>query len=100
MAKTSKIAAQQRREKLVEKYAEQRQALKETIRTASSFEEKQAAVRKLAELPRDSSRTRLRNRDSIDGRPRAYIRKVGLSRINFRAQALRGELPGFTKSSW
>lgn len=57
-------------------------------------------IRKLQALPRDASPTRLRNRDSIDGRPRAYNRKFGLSRINLREKAHKGKLPGVVKSSW
>ncbi|MBZ5733474.1 30S ribosomal protein S14 [Nocardioides sp. TRM66260-LWL] len=100
MAKTSKIVADQRRRRTVERYAERRAALKQAVRTASSPEERDAAVRALSRLPRDASPVRLRNRDQIDGRPRGYVRKVGLSRINLRTLAHRGELPGVTKSSW
>ena len=57
-------------------------------------------MRRLHATPRDASPTRLRNRDSIDGRPRAFNRKFGLSRINLREKAHRGELPGVVKSSW
>ena len=57
-------------------------------------------MRKLHALPRDASPTRLRNRDAIDGRPRGYVGKFGLSRINMREKAHKGELPGVTKSSW
>jgi small subunit ribosomal protein S14 len=57
-------------------------------------------MRKLQALPRNASPVRLRNRDSIDGRPRAFNRKFGLSRISLREKAHRGELPGVTKSSW
>ena len=54
----------------------------------------------LAKLPRNSSPTRWKNRDAIHGRPRGYMRKFGLSRINFREKASNGEIPGITKSSW
>lgn len=57
-------------------------------------------MRALNDLPRDSSPVRLRNRDQVDGRPRGYLRKAGLSRIRFREMAHRGELPGITTSSW
>ena len=63
-------------------------------------DERAEAMRRLHAIPRDASPTRLRNRDSIDGRPRAFNRKFGLSRINLREKAHRGELPGVVKSSW
>ena len=91
MAKKSKIDA---------RYAERRADLKDTIRTAATPEERDAAVRALSRLPRDASPVRVRNRDQVDGRPRGYVGKVGLSRINLRTMAHRGELPGITKSSW
>lgn len=101
MAKRSKIAAQERRRATVERYAERRAALKDRIRRAEpGSAELAAAVRALDALPRDSSAVRLRNRDQVDGRPRGYLRKAGLSRIRFREMAHRGELPGITKSSW
>lgn len=100
MAKTSKIVANDKRKLLVARYAERRAALKEQIRTAESPEQAVALSRQLAKLPRNSSATRLRNRDNADGRPRGHIRKVGLSRVNFRKMAHDGHLPGITKSSW
>lgn len=100
MAKKSKIAAQRRREETVARHAEQRAALKEQARTGATLTERQTALRELNDLPRDASPTRLRNRDVSDGRPRGYIRKAGISRVKFRQLALRGELPGITKSSW
>ena len=99
MAKKSKIAANERRKQVVARYAERRADLKDTIRTAATPEER-AAVRALSRLPRDASPVRVRNRDQVDGRPRGYVGKVGLSRINLRTMAHRGELPGITKSSW
>ncbi|PZU48528.1 MAG: 30S ribosomal protein S14 [Arsenicicoccus sp.] len=99
MAKKSKIAAQRRREQVVARYAERRAELKELLRVGSPQERAQAQ-RDLQRLPRDASPTRLRHRDAVDGRPRGYIGKVGLSRVRFRALAHRGELPGITKSSW
>jgi small subunit ribosomal protein S14 len=99
MAKKSKIAANERRKVVVIRYAERRAALKEIIRTGSRDERAQA-VRELSRQPRDASSIRVRNRDSVDGRPRGHLRKFGLSRIRFREMALRGELPGITKSSW
>ncbi|QWC84533.1 30S ribosomal protein S14 [Nocardioidaceae bacterium] len=100
MAKTSKIAANERRKKVVARYAARRAELKEAVRTADTPQERAAAVRALSKLPRDASPTRVRNRDQVDGRPRGYVRKVGLSRIRLREMAHRGELPGMTKSSW
>ena len=100
MAKTSKIAKNNKRAEIVARYAERRAELKKRIRTAETVEERTEAVRALAKLPRDSSPPRLRNRDSVDGRPRGFIRKAGVSRVRFRSMAHRGELPGIQKSSW
>jgi small subunit ribosomal protein S14 len=100
MAKKSKIVANERRKQTVARYAERRAALKEAVRTAATSEEREAAVRALSRLPRDASPVRVRNRDQVDGRPRGYVGKAGLSRINLRTMAHRGELPGITKSSW
>jgi small subunit ribosomal protein S14 len=100
VAKKSKIVANERRKQVVAQYAERRAALKEQVRTAATSEERDAAVRALSRLPRDASPVRVRNRDQVDGRPRGYVGKVGLSRINLRTMAHRGELPGITKSSW
>lgn len=101
MAKTSKINRQMQRERMVARYAERRAQYKQdSVNPHLSPEEQAEAMRKLHALPRDASPTRLRNRDSIDGRPRAFNRKFGLSRINLREKAHRGELPGVVKSSW
>lgn len=100
MAKTSKIAKESQRRATVARYAEKRARLKQAVRDADGPEEQLAAVRALSRLPRDASPTRLRNRDQVDGRPRGYLRQFGLSRINLRSMAHRGELPGVTKSSW
>jgi small subunit ribosomal protein S14 len=100
MAKKSKIVANERRKQTVARYAERRAALKEAIRTGSTHDEREAAVRALGRLPRNASPVRVRHRDQVDGRPRGHVGKVGLSRINFRTKAHRGELPGITKSSW
>lgn len=101
MAKKSKIAADARRREIVARYAERRAELRRALRNLDLPEEDRlAAVRELARQPRDASPTRLRNRDVVDGRPRAYSRKFGLSRIRLRDMAHRGELPGVTKSSW
>jgi len=101
MAKKSKVVANERRKGLVARYQERRDALRAAAKDVSvSLEERQVAARALARLPRDSSPVRVRNRDQVDGRPRGYVGKTGLSRINFRNAAHRGELPGITKSSW
>jgi small subunit ribosomal protein S14 len=98
MAKKSKIAKDRQRREVVARYAERRHELKEIIRLDP--ERRDEAQRALRKLPRDASPTRLRNRDAVDGRPRAFNRAFGLSRIRLREMAHRGELPGVTKSSW
>ncbi|MEH3130609.1 MAG: 30S ribosomal protein S14 [Mycolicibacterium neoaurum] len=101
MAKASKIVANERRKQTVARYAERRAELKEIIRRpASTAEQRAAAQAALQRLPRDSSPVRLRNRDSVDGRPRGHLRKFGLSRVKVRELAHRGELPGVRKASW
>jgi small subunit ribosomal protein S14 len=89
MARKSNIARDLKRQKMHEKYAEKRAELK----AAGDLEG-------LAMLPRNSSPTRLKNRCSETGRPRAYMRRFGLSRLSFREHANKGEIPGVTKSSW
>ena len=101
MAKKSKIAANERRRGIVARHAARRAELKRLISSPHTADEiRAAAVRELRRQPRDASATRVRNRDSIDGRPRGHLRRFGLSRIRFRQMAHRGELPGITKSSW
>ncbi|WP_103532223.1 30S ribosomal protein S14 [Streptomyces sp. SM11] len=101
MAKKSKIARNDRRRATVDRYAARRAELKETIRRPGTPErERVAAVEELRRQPRDASATRVRNRDSVDGRPRGYLRGFGLSRVRMREQAHAGFLPGVTKSSW
>ena len=99
MAKKSKIAKNELRRQLVARYVERRAELKETI-SHGTPEDRAAAVSALQRLPRDSSPVRLRNRDTIDGRPRGHLRKFALSRVRVRELAHRGELPGVTKASW
>jgi small subunit ribosomal protein S14 len=89
MAKKSMIARDEKRKKLIAKFAEKRAELKEL-----------GDLEGLQALPRNSSPTRWKNRDVLSGRPRGYMRKFGLSRINFREKASKGEIPGITKSSW
>ncbi|MFB7452032.1 30S ribosomal protein S14 [Streptomyces sp. NPDC056194] len=101
MAKRSKIAKNQKRKEIVERYAARRAELKEVIRRPSSTAaERDVALAELRRQPRDANATRVRNRDSVDGRPRGYVRKFGLSRVRTRQQAHAGFLPGVTKSSW
>ncbi len=89
MAKTSSKARQAKRERLVAKYA----ALRKELKEKGDYEALQA-------LPRNSSPTRLHNRCIMTGRPRAYMRKFGISRISFRDLALEGKIPGVRKASW
>jgi small subunit ribosomal protein S14 len=101
MAKKSKVAKNDKRKEIVARYAERRAELKRIIRApGSTAAEREAAQRELRRQPRDASATRVRNRDSVDGRPRGHLRAFGLSRINVRRMAHAGELPGVTKSSW
>ncbi len=86
---------------MVERYAAKRAALKAALADPqTSDEDFYVAQRKLSKLPRNSSAIRIRNRCSATGRPRAYLRKFGVSRITFRELALNGQIPGVTKSSW
>lgn len=101
MAKRSKIAKDRARRETVARSAPRRAALKAVIADpAIALEVRLQAQRRLWALPRDASPTRLRNRDSVTGRPRGYLRKFGVSRITFRELAHRGELPGVSKASW
>lgn len=101
MAKKSKIAKNEQRKVIVERYAAKRLELKKALVNPNSTPEEHEAARvALQKLPRDASPVRVRNRDSIDGRPRGYLSKFGISRVRFREMAHRGELPGITKSSW
>src|SRR3712207_6751762 len=101
MAKKSAVEKNNRRRHLAERFAARRKALKTVIMDRGRDpEERFEATLKLAELPRNSSRTRVRNRCSLTGRPRAYYRKFGLSRIALRDLASEGQIPGVVKSSW
>jgi small subunit ribosomal protein S14 len=101
MAKKSAVEKNNRRRRLVERFAARRKALKAVVMDRGRDpEERFEATLKLAELPRNSSRTRVRNRCSLTGRPRAYYRKFGLSRIALRDLASEGQIPGVVKSSW
>ena len=101
MAKTSKVVKNERRKEIVARYAERRAALKATIKNPTTSDaDREKAFEQLRKLPRDSSATRIRNRCSMTGRPRAYLRQFGLARITFREMALQGLLPGVKKASW
>ena len=101
MAKTSSIEKNKHRRKLVAKYAAKRTALKTVANDESlSLEERFQARLKLAELPRNSSAVRIRNRCEVSGRPRGYYRKLKMSRIALRDLASIGMIPGMVKSSW
>jgi small subunit ribosomal protein S14 len=89
MAKKSMIARDEKRKKMILKFAAKRAELKEV-----------GDLEGLQALPKNSSPTRWKNRDVLSGRPRAYMRRFGLNRINFREKASKGEIPGITKSSW
>ncbi|GHF21672.1 30S ribosomal protein S14 [Pseudolysinimonas yzui] len=101
MAKKSKIAKNDQRRVIVERWAAKRLELKKALVDPNGTDESREAARLgLQKLPRDASPVRLRNRDSIDGRPRGVLSRYGISRVRFRDMAHRGELPGITKSSW
>lgn len=101
MAKTSSVEKNKRRERLVEKYKAKRGVLKAVINNKSlSIEERFEAQLKLATLPRNSSKVRVRNRCELSGRPRGFYRKFKLSRIALRDLASIGQIPGVIKSSW
>ena len=101
MAKVSMVQREVKRQKLVEKYAAKRAALKELAANQElPMEERFKARLKLAKLPRNSSATRLHNRCQLTGRPHAYYRKLKVSRIALRELASNGEIPGMVKSRW
>ncbi len=101
MAKVGAIEIQKKRERLVAKFAARRAALKTRADNRElPIEERFKARLALAKLPRNSARTRLRNRCGITGRPRGYYRKFRMSRIALRELASAGLVPGVVKSSW
>ncbi len=101
MAKLSQVLRDQRRKKLIEKYAEKRAELRKRLNDPNvSIEEKFEIQEAFAKRPRNSCPTRLKRRCAISGRARGYYRKFGISRIAFRDMALKGQLPGVRKSSW
>src|SRR3989337_108119 len=101
MAKKSSIEKNDRRRRMTKQYAGKRARLKGITQTLSlPVEERFAAQLKLAELPRNSSPTRIRNRCELTGRPRGYYRKLRMSRIALRDLGSQGLIPGMIKSSW
>ena len=101
MAKSSMIAREQKRAKLVKRYAARRAELKAIVNSKTiSLDERYAAQLKLQQLPRDASPARGRNRCRATGRPHGYYRKFGLSRNKLREAAMRGDIPGLVKASW
>ena len=101
MAKKSKIARNEQRKAIVERYAAKRLEIKKALIDINGTDATREAARvALQKLPRNASPIRVRSRDAIDGRPRGVLTKFGISRVRFREMAHRGELPGITKSSW
>jgi len=101
MAKISSVEKNKKRRKLVKQYAPKREALKEIVMNQDlPLDERFRAQLKLAALPRNSARNRVRNRCEITGRPRAYYRKLKMSRIALRELGSLGRIPGVVKSSW
>ena len=101
MAKVSAVEKNKRRRKMVDRYAAKRAELKAIVKDQSKpIEERFQAQLKLAALPRNSSKTRIRNRCEVTGRPRAYYRKLKMSRIALRELGNLGKVPGIVKSSW
>ena len=101
MAKTSKVAKNNKRFETSNIYYEKRRELLKIIKDPeSSYDDKREAQKKIAKMPRDASATRHRNRCQVTGRPRGTLRKFGMSRNTFRDLALKGELPGIKKASW
>jgi small subunit ribosomal protein S14 len=101
VAKKSSVEKNNRRRALVELQASKRAALKAIVKQKDIDDgDRFEAVLKLAEMPRNGSKVRIRNRCEMTGRPRAYYRKLGLSRIALRDLASSGQIPGMVKSSW
>ncbi len=101
MAKVSMVERERKRRRIVARYAKRRAALRAEVRDASRApDERFAASLKLATLPRNGAKVRLRNRCEVSGRPRGYYRKFRLSRIALRELASRGQVPGVVKASW
>lgn len=94
------VEREKKRQKLVDKYAQKREALLEEFASAATQQEKVEIHRQIQQLPRNSAPTRVRNRCWLTGRPRGYYRDFGLSRHVLREMAHQGLLPGVVKSSW
>ena len=101
MAKKSKIAKNEQRKATIDKYAERRAELVALIKSPDTpDEERDLAYLKLRKMPRDAAKVRYRNRCQLTGRPKAYYRKLKMSRIMLRDLASKGQIPGMVKSSW
>ena len=101
MAKTSSVEKNNRRRKLVKQHAAKRARLKAIVQSKTvTMEERFTAQLKLAEMPRNSAKNRIRNRCEVTGRPRAYYRKLKMSRLALRELSNQGMIPGMVKSSW
>ncbi len=101
MAKTSSVEKNEKRRRMVKQYAAKRKRLKVITQNKKlSMEERFNAQLKLSAMPRNSAKTRIRNRCELTGRPRAYYRKLKLSRLALRELANSGMIPGMVKSSW
>jgi small subunit ribosomal protein S14 len=101
MAKTSSVEKNNRRRRMAKQYSGRRARLKEIAQDKGKpMEERFAAMLKLAELPRNSAPSRIRNRCEVTGRPRAFYRKLKMSRIALRELGAKGLIPGLVKSSW
>ena len=101
MAKTSQVNRDQRRAKLIAKFAARRAELRKRLQDPNvSMDDKLEVQKQFAKLPRNSCPTRLKRRCALTGRSRGYYRKFGISRISLRDLALKGQLPGVRKSSW
>ena len=101
MAKKSMVAREVKRRRLVEQFRDQREQLKRQLVDPNlTYDERWQTMLDLQKLPRDSSRSRQRNRCALTGRPRGYFRRFGLARNALREVVMRGEAPGVVKSSW
>lgn len=101
MAKTSSVEKNERRRKLAKKFSGRRSRLKAIAKDKTKpMEDRFAAALKLAELPRNSAPSRIRNRCEVTGRPRAFYRKLKMSRLAMRELGAKGLIPGLVKSSW
>ena len=100
MAKQGMIQREKKRERLIAKYANKREALKDELKTVGSFKDRVALYKKFERVPRNASPSRNRNRCWVTGRSRGFYRDFGLCRNQLRQRAHNGELPGVVKSSW